>query len=201
MAGTYFTGLGLGFSLILAIGPQNAFVLRQGLRGEHVLPICLICAVSDAAFIIFGVTGFQAVLERHTWLEPALRYGGAAFLFWFGVRSFRAALKTSEGLSASDRPPAPLGRTLAFCLALTWLNPYVYLDTVVMLGLLSTGFPGAEFQFAAGAVSASFIFFFGLGYGAALLRPLFAKARTWRILETTIGLLVWSVALKLMAAS
>jgi len=194
----YFTGLALGFSLIVAIGAQNAFVLRQGLRKEHVFSVCLVCALSDAALIIFGVTGFRAISEKFLWLEPVLRYGGAAFLFWYGLRSLRSALKSSSSLLTAEARPASLGRTLALCLALTWLNPHVYLDTVVMLGVLSTGYPGREHVFAAGAMSASFIFFFALGYGAALLRPVFANPRTWRIFEGGIAGLMWFIGLKLL---
>ncbi len=197
--GAYFTGLGLGFSLIVAIGAQNAFVLRQGLRREHIFAICLVCAASDAALILFGVFGFQAVSGRLAWLEPALRYGGAAFLGWYGGRSLWSAFHSRGGLIAADGgAAASLGRTLALCLALTWLNPHVYLDTVVMMGMLAAGFPGAEPRFAAGAISASFLFFFTLGYGAGLLRPLFAVPLAWRILETLIAALMWFIAFKLL---
>lgn len=196
----YFTGLALGLSLIVAIGAQNAFVLRQGLRREHVFPVCLICALSDAALIVFGVTGFRVISERLDWLEPVMGLGGAVFLFWYGLRSFRAARTASGGLEAAENQAAPLGRTLLICLALTWLNPHVYLDTVVMLGLLSTNYPGREAIFAAGAVSASVMFFFALGYGARLLRPLFAKPGVWRGFEAAIGLLMWAIAPKLLWA-
>ncbi len=198
MLSAYVTGLALGLSLIVAIGAQNAFVLRQGLRGEHVFPVCLVCALSDAVLIVFGVTGFQTLSRNFTWLEPVLRYGGAAFLIWYGFRSFRSAWKSTGGLSAAEDQTAPLGRVLLVCLALTWLNPHVYLDTVVMLGVLSTSWPGREGQFAAGAVSASILFFFALGYGAGLLRPVFANPKTWRIFETAIGLLMCFLAVKLL---
>ena len=196
--GVYFTGLTLGFGLIVAIGAQNAFVLRQGLRREHVFPVCLICALSDAVLITFGVTGFRTLSDNFAWLEPVLRYGGAAFLFWYGSRSLRSALKSTSSLLAAEDRPVSLGRTLALCLALTWLNPHVYLDTVVMLGLLSTGYPGQEKIFAAGAMSASVLFFFALGYGAGLLRPIFANPRNWRIFEGAIAALMWFIGLKLL---
>jgi len=196
--GVYFTGLALGLSLIVVIGAQNAFVLRQGLRREHVFPVCLICALSDAALIIFGVTGFQVISERLTWLEPLLRYGGAAFLFGYGFLSFRSAWSSSGGLVAAENPAEPLGQTLLICLALTWLNPHVYLDTVVMLGLLSTNYPGREAVFAAGTISASVLFFFALGYGAGRLRPFFASPKVWRGFEAAIGLLMWAIAVKLL---
>ena len=198
MIEAYLTGLGLGFSLILAIGAQNAFVLRQGLRREHVFAVCLVCALSDAALIVFGVTSFRAVSERLEWLEPFMRYGGAAFLIWYGGRSLRSALRSSGGLFADEGKAASLGRTLLICLALTWFNPHVYLDTVVMLGMLSTGFPEREHVFALGAITASFFFFFALGYGARLLRPLFAKPGTWRACEAAIAFLMWFIAFTLL---
>lgn len=196
--GVYFTGLALGLSLIVAIGAQNAFVLRQGLRREHVFTVCLICALSDAVLIIFGVTGFRVISERLIWLEPVLRYGGAAFLFCHGFFSFRSAWSASGGLLAAENQAEPLGRTLLICLALTWLNPHVYLDTVVMLGLLSTNYPGREAVFAAGTISASVLFFFALGYGAGRLRPIFASPKVWRGFEAAIGLLMWAIAVKLL---
>ena len=192
----YLAGLTLGFSLIVAIGAQNAFVLRQGLRSEHVLPVCLICAVSDAILISFGVTGFKVISGHFIWLEPLLRYGGAIFLIWYGAMSLRAALKSTGSLLAAENNPAPLKQTLAICLALTWLNPHVYLDTVVMLGLLSAGFPGHVF--AAGAITASFVFFFALGYGARLLRPVFARPGVWRVFETLIAGLMFFLAVMLL---
>ncbi|UQZ90407.1 amino acid transporter [Deltaproteobacteria bacterium Smac51] len=198
MIGAWFSGFALGFSLIVAIGAQNAFVLRQGLRREHVFPVCLVCALSDAILIVIGVTSFQAVSQRFEWLEPAMRWGGAAFLIWYGLKSLRSALSSSETLLAAEDNPAPLSKTLLLCLALTWLNPHVYLDTVVMLGMLSTNYPGRTSAFAAGAMSASFIFFFALGYGARLLRPVFANPKVWRIFEGGIALLMWFIAFQLL---
>lgn len=196
----YLTGFALGLSLIVAIGAQNAFVLRQGLRREHIFWVCLICALSDAALIIFGVTGFKVVTVKFSWLTPALRYGGAAFLLCYGLRCFYSALRSNEGLKAADGRQASFWRTMAVCLMLTWLNPHVYLDTVVMLGMLSAGYPGRESVFALGAMSASFIFFFTLGYGARLLRPLFENPKTWRAFESLIGLLMLFLAAKLLWA-
>lgn len=198
MSQAYFTGLALGFSLIVAIGAQNAFVLRQGLKGEHVFPVCLLCSVSDAVLIFFGVIGFQAISARYQWLEPALRYGGAAFLIWYGALSLRSALRSSAALGLSGQNPATLGKTLAICLALTWLNPHVYIDTVVMMGMLSANYPGYEKVFASGAASASLIFFFSLGYGAQKLRPLFANPKAWRVFEVLIAALMWFLAFKLL---
>ncbi|MET3925998.1 LysE/ArgO family amino acid transporter [Devosia sp. 2618] len=198
----FFTGLGMGLSLIVAIGAQNAFVLRQGLKGEHVFAVSLACALSDAILIVVGVTSFARVATWLPWIDPVMRYGGAAFLIWYGARSMLAAMRADEALSVSETGAArTLSATLLTCLAFTWLNPHVYLDTVVLLGTISTQFPGQQASFIAGAVTASFAFFFALGYGAALLRPVFAKPVAWRILEVVIALVMWGIALKLILAA
>lgn len=198
----FLTGLGMGLSLIVAIGAQNAFVLRQGLKGEHVLLVCLACALSDAILITLGVTSFARVATWLPWLDPVMRLGGAGFLIFYGARSLLAAIRTNGVLSATDgQAPRTLVATLLACLAFTWLNPHVYLDTVVLLGTISTQFPGEEWSFAAGATIGSFAFFFALGYGASLLRPIFANPLAWRILESLIALVMWAIALKLLVGS
>jgi len=195
MAGSAFvSGFGLGLSLILAIGAQNAFILRQGLRGEHVFVLCLACALSDALLIAAGVAGFNRLVEAAPWLAPAMRWGGAAFLAVYGARSFRAALSSDAALAPSEGPAGPLGPALAVCLALTWLNPHVYLDTLVLIGSVSTRFGPDAPAFAAGAMTASFAFFYTLGYGAAVLRPAFARPAAWRWLEAGIGVVMWAIA-------
>lgn len=198
----FFTGMMMSLSLIVAIGAQNAFVLRQGLRGEHVVAVCLACAISDAILITVGVTSFRTVSEWLPWLEPVMRYGGAAFLTWYGVKSLMSALRSKEALAAdSSLPKTDLFRTLVACLALTWLNPHVYLDTVVLLGTISTQFTGSQGSFAVGAVLGSFVFFFALGYGAIKLRPVFERPTAWRILETLIALVMWIIAFKLLVGT
>ncbi len=198
----FFTGMMMSLSLIVAIGAQNAFVLRQGLRGEHVLAVCLACAISDAILITVGVTSFRTVSEWLPWLEPVMRYGGAAFLTWYGVKSLMSALRSNEALAAdSSLPKTDLFRTLVACLALTWLNPHVYLDTVVLLGTISTQFTGSQGSFAVGAVLGSFVFFFALGYGAIKLRPVFERPTAWRILEALIAVVMWIIAFKLLAGA
>jgi L-lysine exporter family protein LysE/ArgO len=200
--GVFFTGMTMGLSLIVAIGAQNAFVLRQGLRGEHVFAVCLTCAASDALLIVLGVSGFSQIAAMAPWVDPLMRYGGAAFLIWYGARSLRSALGATSALNVrGNGRSAPLGGTLLACLAITWLNPHVYLDTVVLLGTISTQFPGAEASFAAGAVAGSFLFFFGLGYGASRLRPVFAKPVAWRILEGVIALVMGAIALRLILSA
>ncbi len=195
----YLTGLTMGLSLIVAIGAQNAFVLRQGLRNEHVLAVCLSCALSDAALIVLGVTSFRQIAALLPWLDPVMRYAGAAFLIWYGAKSLYSAFRSSAVLAAGEVKSASFRQTLAMCLALTWLNPHVYLDTVVLLGTISTRFPGHEISFATGAMTGSFLFFFSLGFGARWLRPIFAKPSSWRILETLIAFTMWMIATKLLS--
>ncbi|MBY5360756.1 amino acid transporter [Rhizobium leguminosarum] len=194
----YGTGLMMGLSLIVAIGAQNAFILRQGLRNEHVFAVCLACAVSDAALIVLGVTSLQQIARFMPWLDPVMRYGGAAFLVWYGARSLYSALRSSGALTAGEATTSSFRQTLATCLALTWLNPHVYLDTVVLLGTISTRYPGEQASFAAGAVTGSFLFFFSLGYGATRLRPIFSKPSSWRVLETLVAFTMWVIAFKLL---
>lgn len=197
MSAAAFAGFRLGFGLILAIGAQNAFVLRQGLRREHVFASCLFCAGSDAVLIGLGVSGFAAASLAAPWLAPALRWAGAAFLVLYGLRSWRAALRGGESLVSAEGGAESLGQVLALMAAMTWLNPHVYLDTVVLLGSVSAQYPGRAVAFAAGAMAASFSFFFGLGYGARLLAPVFARSGAWRVLDGLVGATMWSLALGL----
>lgn len=192
------SGFSLGFSLILAIGAQNAFVLRQGLHRQHVFWVCAVCALSDAILILAGVEGLNTVIAGVPWLAPVLRYGGAAFLTWYGLRSWKAAWQGTGALTAAEAADRPLLPTLLTCLALTWLNPHVYLDTLLLIGSISTRFPGQTAQFALGAMLSSLIFFFSLGYGAALLRPVFAKPVSWRVLDVLIGIVMGSIAVRLV---
>ncbi|QJP13559.1 amino acid transporter [Starkeya sp. ORNL1] len=194
----FLAGLTVSLSLILAIGAQNAFVLRQGLRGEHVFAVCLACAVSDALLIGLGVSGFRQIAALASWIDPTMRIGGAAFLLWYGATNLYSALRSRGALVAAEACPAALGPTLATCLALTWLNPHVYLDTVVLIGTISTQFPGRALAFATGATAASFLFFFALGYGAGWLRPIFARPSAWRILEAGIAFTMWTIAARLL---
>ena len=193
----YLTGLGLGLSLIAAIGAQNAFVLRQGLLRQHVLAVVLTCAISDAVLIAAGVGGLDALLARWPWIEPVLRWGGVAFLFVYGLRAFRSAWVGGGAMQAASGAGQSLGAVLATCLAFTWLNPHVYLDTVVLIGSISSGWAGLKWVFGAGAISASFLFFFSLGYGARLLAPVFAKPVAWRVLDALVGCIMWLIALRL----
>ena len=190
-------GFQLSLGLIMAIGAQNAFVLRQGIRREHVLPTVLFCASSDAVLIIAGVAGFAAVSAAFPWIGPALRWGGVAFLVYYGFRSAMSALNGAGALKAEGEGVARLGTVLLTLAAVTWLNPHVYLDTMVLLGSISAQFPGREWAFAAGAVTASFVFFASLGFGARALAPVFARPIAWRWLDAAVALVMWAIALRL----
>lgn len=196
-AGSYLAGLGVGLSLIMAIGAQNAFVLKQGLLRNHVFAVCLFCATSDAALIAAGVAGAGAIARNAPWFLQAMRWGGAAFLLWYGLRSARAAWRGGEALQASAGAAPALGPTLATLAALTWLNPHVWLDTVVLIGSISSAQPD-RLGFALGAMSGSFLFFFSLGFGARLLAPLFARPVSWRVLEAGVALVMWTIAATLI---
>lgn len=187
-------GFALGFSLILAIGAQNAFVLRQGLKRLHVLPVVLTCAISDAILIAAGVSGFGALSEAAPWIAGALRWMGAAFLMVYGAMAFVSAWRGTGALKAEGRTESTAWAAVATCLALTWLNPHVYLDTVVLIGSVAAQHDGARMAFGAGAVTASFVFFFALGYGARLLAPVFARPAAWRMLDLGIGAVMWAIA-------
>lgn len=187
-------GFSLGLSLILAIGAQNAFVLRQGIARSHVFAVCLICALSDALLIAAGIAGFGGLTHAAPWVGGVLRWGGVAFLLVYGARSFHRAWRGQGVLAAAKTGSAALAPVLATCLALTWLNPHVYLDTLVLLGSVAAHYPGQGLSFGIGAVTASFLFFFSLGYGARFLAPLFARPAAWRLLDLAVGLVMWAIA-------
>jgi L-lysine exporter family protein LysE/ArgO len=166
-----------------------------------VLPIVLTCAISDALLIAAGVGGFGRLAELAPWFAPAMRYGGAAFLFVYGLLSFRSAWRGNDGLSAEGQGAGSMVAAIGTCLALTWLNPHVYLDTLGLIGAVSTQYvdPIQKTAFGIGAVTSSFVFFFSLGYGARLLAPIMQSARAWRILDVLIGLVMWALAVKLLS--
>lgn len=201
-------GLGTGLSLIVAIGAQNAFVLRQGIRREHVAAIVAICAVSDMVLIAAGVSGVGTVVGRRPAALTAASWIGAAFLVGYGALAARRALRPSAALTAestgstgsaeaagSARGTASTGSpgagslraAVLTCLAMTWLNPHVYLDTVLLLGSVANGYGAARWPFGAGAAAGSVLWFGGLGFGARLLRRPFARPQSWRVLDAVIA--------------
>lgn len=208
---TYLAGLGLGLSLIVAIGAQNVFVLRQGLRREHIGVVVMICALSDAILILAGVSGVGAAIASRPWLETGARWAGAAFLLVYAALAARRAWRGGETLHADDAaagsPGAAGGVRVAAgatvravagtALALTWLNPHVYLDTVLLLGSVAGSYGDARWLFAAGAISGSVIWFTGLGYGARLLGGVLDRPGAWRVLDGVIAAVMTVLAVSL----
>jgi len=200
MAMAALAGFATGGSLIVAIGAQNTFVLRQGLRQEHVLPIVALCATADAALIVAGVAGLGEFIRAAPAALVGLRFAGAAFLGVYGAMALRRALEPHQAVVAQGAPMA-LRAAVTTTLAFTFLNPHVYLDTVVLVGALANQYQGAErWQFAAGAAMASVVWFTALGFGAKLLVPLFARQVTWRVLDGVIALVMFSLAGTLLLA-
>ncbi len=189
-------GFGLGASLIIAIGAQNAFVLKQGLKGQFVFVVCSICFVCDAALIALGAGGFGTLAASSPLLLKATLWGGAGFLVLYGLLSFRAALRPVVLPVAEDSPSCGVLLKVAITtLALTLLNPHVYLDTVLLLGSVAAQFPGKDrLPFALGAMAASCVWFYGLGYGSRALEQIFRKPTAWRILDALVGAIMWAIA-------
>lgn len=237
MLPSLLAGIGLGLSLIVAIGAQNLFVLRQGIRREHVLAVAAICALSDLALIIVGVSGIGAVLQAVPWLVDVIRWAGAAFLVAYGLLAARRAIRPSgaaldagagtdapgqsdagvgtpaasgdlgasgdsgaSGVATATRPTVRTGLLAAVltCLALTWLNPHVYLDTVFLLGSVANSHGDGRWAFAVGAGIASIAWFFGLAYGARLLGGVLASPRAWRVLDGVIAVVMIALGVSLV---
>ena len=193
------TGYFTAFSLILAIGAQNAFVLRQGMLGRHVFVLCLLCAVSDAALITLGVLGFGWLVTLSPQFPHFMALAGAGFLIVYGGLRFKAAIR-GNAVGQTTANATGLRPVILTGLALTWLNPHVYLDTLGLIGAVSAGFAegGQKLVFGVAAAAASFTFFFALGYGARLLSPIMQSARAWRIFDGLIGLTMWTIAAGLL---
>jgi L-lysine exporter family protein LysE/ArgO len=197
VASAALQGFLLGASLIVAIGAQNAFVLRQGLLRQHVFPVATICFLADAILILAGANGMGSLVQAAPVTLRIVTFGGALFLAAYGLFAARRALHPGR-LEAADAAAPDLRRAVATCLALTFLNPHVYLDTVVLLGGLSTRFDGsARTAYTVGAMSASCFWFYGLGYGARLLAPLFQRPVAWRVLDFVIAAIMWAIAITL----
>jgi L-lysine exporter family protein LysE/ArgO len=194
-------GFVTGLSLIIAIGAQNAFVLRMAIARRHVLPVIAVCAISDALLITAGIAGIATILDRAPGVIDVIRWAGAAFLIGYGLLAARRALRPSA-LSAAPGGAVTIGAALLTCLALTWLNPHTYLDTVLMLGSVANhyGNPG-RWWFGAGAIAASAAWFVALGYGARYLRNWFAKPGSWRILDGGVAVLMLGLGAGLVVSS
>ena len=200
MFSTYLQGFMVGLSLIVAIGAQNAFVLKQGLKKQSIFWVCAVCAFSDSVLILLGVMGFAVVLQQHAEIIQFAKWGGALFLFWYGWQHVVQAFKSEKMLHVSANEQQGLVKILSLCLALTWLNPHVYLDTVILLGSISTQFSQTKVYFALGAITASWLFFFSLGYGARVLAPIFENPKAWNILDAIIALVMWGIAISLVCS-
>ena len=196
MSSPLLIGFLASFMLIAAIGAQNAFVLRQGIRREHVLPVVAVCTVSDIVLISAGIAGFGALISAHPNVVDIAKFGGAAFLIGYGLLAARRALRPSA-LTPSESRPARLLDVIVTCLALTFLNPHVYLDTVVLLGALANEHRDDRWMFGIGAVTASAVWFVSLGLGARRLAGLFATPSTWRILDSLIAVMMIGLGLSL----
>lgn len=195
MLAPFLTGFSIAFSLILAIGAQNAFVLRQGVRGEFVGPIVLFCAASDALLIFMGVYGAGAIINQFPSLKTALIAFGVVFLLFYALTRFYAAFKNENLDQERTKPAKSLRTALVTCAAFTFLNPHVYLDTWVLMGALSMPYSGtSKLAFALGASFSSFVFFTSLGYGARILRPIFQNPKAWKVFDIFIGLLMLGLA-------
>ena len=191
-------GFALGGGLIVAIGAQNAFVIRQGVLNQFVFAVCVFCSLSDAALIWGGTYGLAAVLAVFPSLVTIMRYGGAAFLVWYGIKALRRALRP-VAMSDSTRDTQSLQSALAVCAAFTWLNPHVYLDTVALVGSIANARPaGEQAPFAFGASLASFAWFFAIGYGAKALREPLSRPAVWRGIDFAIAAIMLWLAIKLL---
>ena len=199
MFSAILTGFVLGMSLIGAIGAQNTFVLRQGIVGRHVFYVALFCSISDALLITIGVSGISFFLSNYiTDLSQWLLGFSAIWLFGYGLLRLRAAFKAETSIETQMTSSEGLLQTLSIIAVLTFANPHVYLDTMILIGSLSQQFSGEnKIAFTAGASTASFIFFFSLAYGAKLLKPLMERPSSWRILDFIIAIIMFSIAIKL----
>jgi len=196
----FFKGLTIGFSLIIAIGAQNAFVLKQAILKKHLFLMAITCSLIDSILIIAGVNGIGTIITSNSLFIEISRWGGAIFLFYYGVRSFQSSFKKRRSLDIEDEPIAlSFKKAILTLLAVSLLNPHTYLDACVLMGSIGTNFLNDErLSFTIGAISASFIWFFSLSYGAKFLQPIFAKPIAWRILDFLIGCIMFLIALSFL---
>ncbi len=196
------TGFFSGLSLIVAIGAQNAFILRQSLTRNHIFIVCLFCALSDTVLVIAGVLGFGAVVQSFPKIPSILAVLGAVFLIFYGLLRLREVWRGSYHMELNGKRPS-LKKILLTLTAVTWLNPHVYVDTMGLLGAISTQYPttAERVSFTAATALASFVFFFGLGYGGRYLAPLLQTVRAWRVLDTAIAMVMFAIAASLIGSA
>jgi L-lysine exporter family protein LysE/ArgO len=198
MLNAIISGFALGGGLIVAIGAQNAFVIRQGVLNQHIFWVCLFCSISDAILIWGGTYGLAVILKQVPILIPIMTYGGIAFLTWYGIKALLRALNP-QAMNGEAKAVPSLYAALAMCAAFTWLNPHVYLDTVVLVGSIANARPlGEQAPFALGASLASFFWFFTIGYGAKAIRNTLAKPAVWRGIDAAIAVIMFWLAIKLL---
>lgn len=200
MLSYFFQGLTLGAALILPLGPQNAFVMNQGIRRQYHLMIASLCAISDVLLICGGIFGGSALLMQSPWLLAIVTWGGVAFLLWYGWGALRTAMSSSVELASAEVMKQGRWKIVATVLAVTWLNPHVYLDTFVVLGSLGGQLADEPKRwFALGTVSASILWFYGLALLAAWLAPRLRTAKAQRIINGVVGVVMWFIAFQLAA--
>ncbi len=193
----FFAGFALTLGLIVAIGAQNVFVIQCGVRRTFVLPVVLFCVISDAILISFGVYGFARNIEKIEWVQPVMTFAGAAFLIGYGIFIFWRTFTGGQTAVGAPEAAATLKGTLSICFALTWLNPHVYLDTVVLIGVVSTQYAN-DLAFVLGGAAASLVFFLSLGYGARALSPVLSKPNALRAIDIGSALILWYVAYRIL---
>ncbi|GLS84280.1 LysE/ArgO family amino acid transporter [Paraferrimonas haliotis] len=200
MAVAFVQGMGIGASLIMAVGAQNAFVLKQGIKRNHSMPIAMLCSLIDAIMITAGVMGMGQLIMNFPALAHAASFGGAAFLFWYGFNALRASFKPQAIDTDSSKAADSLKKAVLTTLAISLLNPHLYLDTVVLLGSISTQFHADDRAwFGAGAVLASFVWFFTLSYGSRYLAPVFTNPKAWAYLDRFIFVTMWAIAFAILS--
>ncbi len=192
------SGLGFTLSLIVAIGAQNAFVLRQGLMKRHILPVIAICVGSDIMLMSVGIAGFGAIVENAPWLVTAMRVFGGGFLIFYGIAAARRAMKPSAMDATANAQKKSLLPVLGATLAVTYLNPHVYLDTVVLLGSIANSYGDQKWLFGLGGMVATTVWFSALGFGSRFLQPLFARPKSWQILDMAIAAIMFVIAINIL---
>ena len=195
----FLPGFLAGLGLIVAIGAQNAFVIRQGLTRQHVFVVVAICAIADAALIALGIAGLGAIIQGLPWLLEGVRWFGVAYLTWFGIKSVRSAFK-NDVMVISGAQTTSLKKVVAAVLGFTLLNPHVYLDTVILLGSISNQFAEDRWVFGLGAMTASIVWFSSIGFGARVASRFMSKPIFWRVLDSLIAVVMFSIALYLAFA-